>query len=70
MVVLDGRWMLPLDEATQLLNLLCRATPVTRSYESGRGYVYRFAKPGDNQPEYAFSPLSVAQMAAMHLETD
>lgn len=68
MAVVEGRWLLPTDQAMALLSLIAKAQPVTRDYVSGRGYVYKLSK--DTSTDLAISPLTLAQVAALHLETD
>ena len=65
MVLVDGQWMLPLEEAIQLVRLLAMAVPVTRDYVASLGYVPRFAK---QTKDYTVTPVTLAQLAAMNLE--
>jgi hypothetical protein len=63
--IVDGRYLLPMDAAVQMLALMAKATHVTREYRSGSGYVYKFST---QTVEISLSPLTVAQVAAMNLE--
>lgn len=65
MCIVEGKYMLPSIKAAQLIQLLAEATVVTRDYVSGRGYVYKFGK---EATDLTFSPLTMAQVAAMNLE--
>ena len=65
MAIVDGRHLLPLEDAMQLLRLLVKAQPVTRAYEQG-GYVYKFS----TAQEFSMAPLTVAQEAALNLSSD
>ena len=65
MVLVDGQWMLPLEEAIQLVRLLTMAVPVSRDYVSGAGYVPKFSK---QTKDYTVTPVTIAQLAAMNLE--
>lgn len=65
LVMVDGQWMLPLEEAIQLVRLLTMAVPVTRDYVSGIGYQPKFSK---QTKDYTVTPVTIAQFAAMNLE--
>jgi hypothetical protein len=65
LVLVDGQWMLPLEDGIQLVRLLAMAVPIQRDYVSGVGYQPKFSK---QTKDYTITPVTVAQLAAMSLE--
>lgn len=64
--VVEGRYLLPVNDAIQLLTLLAKAQILSRDYVSGRGYVYKLQR--DQNTDFTFTTLTLAQAAAIHLE--
>lgn len=64
LAIVNGEWMLPFDEATQLLRLLAKAQRLERTWNSTAPY-----KRTDNAREVTLSMVTMEMLATIELES-
>lgn len=70
MCIVNGQWLLPVDEAIKLVDILARAAKVESHYVGGNvGYTYKYSNRSDSNTNQILT-LTMAQLAAITLETD